>query len=64
MMINDIKKNELTEQEMNGVAGGYLDVNGGLSESEAELAAKMDDAFFEAVDTAWKVVKHVFDDMF
>ena len=23
MMINDMKKNELTEQEMNGVAGGF-----------------------------------------
>ena len=63
-MMNEFKKNELNEQELKGVAGGYLDVKGGLSESEAELAAKMDDAFYEAVDTAWKVVKNVFDDMF
>ena len=63
-MMDDIKKNELNEQEMKDVTGGYLDVGGGLSESEAELAAKMNDAFFEAVDTAWKVVKNVFDDMF
>ena len=63
-MMDELKKNELNEQEMENVAGGYLDVKGELSESEAELASKMDDAFYEAVDTAWKVVKHVFDDMF
>ena len=62
--MDDIKKNELNDQEMKDVTGGYLDVSGGLSESEAELAAKMTDAFYESVDTAWKVVKHVFDDMF
>ena len=63
-MMDELKKNELNEQEMKNVAGGYLDVKGGLSESEAELAAKMTDAFYESVDTAWKVVKHVLDDMF
>ena len=43
MMINDMKKNELTEQEMNGVSGGgnfpphfWDDVEKALKKAEAE----------------------------
>ena len=56
-MMNNIKM--MNDMELDRVAGGYLDVP--LTESEKELANKMDEAFFNAVDTAWAVIKYVFD---
>ena len=58
-MMNEMKKNELNEQEIENVAGGYLGCE--LTESEKELANKMDEAFFNAVDTAWAVIKYAFE---
>ena len=49
----------MNDMELARVAGGYLDIP--LTESEKELANKMDEAFFNAVDTAWAVIKYVFD---
>ena len=64
MMINDMKKNELTEQEMNGVAGG-ID-NARVMESiewlnENASQEDFDEKVCEAASTAWEVVKYAFE---
>ena len=56
-MMNNIKM--INDMELAHVAGGYLDAP--LTESEKELANKMDEAFFNAVSTAWEVIKYAFD---
>ena len=56
-MMNNNKM--MNDMELAHVAGGYLDVP--LTESEKELANKMDEAFFNAVGTAWEVIKYAFD---
>ena len=50
---------KMNDMELDHVAGGYLDIP--LTESEKELANKMDEAFFNAVDTAWAVIKYAFE---
>ena len=63
-MMNDMKKNELTEQEMNEVAGGS-DVTAILKAAEnLERNTAFDEVnekICEAAGTAWEVVKHAFE---
>ena len=54
-MMNNM--NMMNDMELENVTGGYLDIP--LTESEKELANKMDEAFFNAASTAWEVVKYV-----
>ena len=72
--MEELKKNELNEQEMENIAGGRI-MGGSIhrgdlkkyapSDEEVEEAiAEAIDTVSEAADTAWKVVKHVLDDMF
>ena len=62
MMINDMKKNELTEQEMNDVAGGFYPQSMLVPEvADQNQASEVDQAVFGAINTAWEVVKHAFE---
>lgn len=62
MMINDMKKKELTEQEMSGVAGGFYSHSVLVPQvSDQNQESEIDKAVFEAVSTAWEVVKHAFE---
>ena len=74
MMIDDMKKNELNEQEMDNVTGGSLffepkpdGSNMQRPSKEPEitvgeyLCQEIYDAVSEPVSTAWEVVKHAFE---
>ena len=77
MMINDMKKNELNEQEIENVAGGYNGTDYFRWEQEQALyrqdgqEAQEAPPFhiggvevgtaWESLGTAWKVIKHAFD---
>lgn len=64
MMMNDMKKNELTEQEMSGVAGGFYPQSilaPEIADQSQAQGSEVDKAVFEAVNTAWEVVKHAFE---
>ena len=69
-MMDEIKKNELNDMEMNKVAGGsdllLYQTSKELMEmyKEQNIGQKQDEAVFEAVDTAWKVVKHALEEIF
>ena len=66
-MINDMKAYEMNEMEMNEVTGGFdLILHQTTQElvtmyTEQNLGEKQDEAFFNAVSTAWEVVKYAFD---
>lgn len=60
MVIQDMKELELNEQEMSSVAGGDIRIPKELLDSiDQEKIKAQDEAFYEAVGTAWEVVKHV-----
>ena len=62
MMIQDMKELELNEQEMNSVTGGYIRIPKELLDSiDHEKIKEQDEAFYEAVGTAWEVVKYAFE---
>ena len=62
MMINDMKKNELNEQEMNAVAGGFYPQSILVPEiGDQSQESEVDKAVFGAISTAWEVVKHAFE---
>ena len=74
MMINDIKKNELNEQEMDNVTGGAFfsepKPDGGNMQNYHKdqgitvgeyLCQEIYDAVSEPVSTAWEVVKYAFE---
>lgn len=62
MMINDMKKNELNDLEMNEVAGGFYSHSVLVPQiSDQNQESEIDKAVFEAVSTAWEVVKHAFE---
>ena len=74
MMINDMKKNELTEQEMENIAGGRLPTAEEIqaaNEWELENEDKLRNdpnviiidvgAISDTVSTAWEVVKYAFE---
>ena len=75
--MDDIKKNELNEQEMDNVTGGaffsepksdggymqHYQKERGITVGEY-LAQEIYDTVSEPVSTAWEVVKYVLDDMF
>ena len=60
MMITDMKKNEL---EMDSVTGGMFPAPSQpeLSEEAKRRIDEENEAFINAVSTAWEVVKHAFD---
>ena len=70
-MMNEMKKNELNEQEIENVAGGssyidhyihvqQLDRENGIAEGSEEVGAAWK-AVGDAASTAWAVIKHAFD---
>ena len=63
MMITDMKKNELNELEMDSVSGGMFPAppQPELSEEAKRRIDEENEAFINAVSTAWEVVKHAFD---
>ena len=69
-MMKDIKKNELNDMEMNKVAGGselpLYQTTKELMEmyKEQNIGQKQDEAVFEAVDTAWEVIKYALEKNF
>ena len=83
--MEELKKNELNEQEMENIAGGLFNertprqktpnrtpveptgFNKAMDEfvtGVGETAVDAYNAVSEGADIAWKVVKHVLDDMF
>ena len=75
-MMNEMKKNELNEQEMENVTGGgrllgishsindqpyKQDEDPGLIEGVVQAVSDGYDAVSDAASTAWEVVKYVFD---
>ena len=63
-MMNEMKKNELTEQEMKNVTGG-TDV-GAILQAAEHLERNtafdgLDEKISEVASTAWEVVKHAFE---
>ena len=68
-MMDEIKKNELNEQEMDSVTGGIIPMIPlpplpDLTEEEMQQRKETDEAIFNAVDTTWKVVKHALEEIF
>ena len=53
------EENGCLRRVIENVAGGYLGCE--LTESEKELANKMDEAVVNAAGTAWEVIKRAFD---
>ena len=65
-MMDDIKKNELNEQEMESVTGGMFPMPplpevADLTAEEEQRLKEKDEAIFNALGTAWEVVKHAFE---
>ena len=52
MMINDIEKNELTEQEMNGVAGGFGSSNAYLYFKRTQEELQKQEAARQRIEAA------------
>ncbi len=65
-MMNEIKKNEMNDMELKNVTGGIFPMPplpevADLTEAEEQRLKEQDEAIFNAIGTAWEVVKHAFE---
>ena len=63
MMMNDMKAYEMNEMDMDSVTGGMFPAppQPELSEEAKQRIDEENEAFINAVSTAWEVVKYAFE---